>query len=264
MVFDIPLAQFKVLNLLRALPGSLLFIRCILSLMKILVIDNDSERFTALKSLELNGHLVQAVEALSDVTEFLSRSFCQMLVLGPEQITGNPLKTFSEWRQSLEAETSPWVVALGAGQDVSAGIDQGFPIPFDKVDVIELSVLGGVPPEPVAIDYDMALEICDDDLGLLHEILDIFLKDGPGRIEKLTRGMEAKDWKAVMESAHLMKGSALNLAAGSFRIANQNLERIAESGNASLIPLWIEQVVYEYGRLENHLKGLVGGSAELP
>ena len=231
--------------------------------MKILVIDNDSERFSALKSLELNGHLVQAIEALSEVTEFLDRSFCQMLVLGPEQIFGDPLKTFSEWRQSLKAETSPLVVALGAQQGVPAGIDRGFPIPFDKVDVIELSVLSGVPPEPEAIDYGMALEICDDDQDLLHEIVGIFLKDGPGRIEKLTRGMEAKDWKAVMESAHLMKGSALNLAAGSFRFANQNLERTADAGNAPLIPLWFEQVVYEYGRLENHLKGLAGGSAEL-
>ena len=79
--------------------------------MKILVIDNDSERFSTLKSLELNGHLVQAVEALSEVTEFLDRSFCQMLVLGPEQISGDPLKTFSEWRQSLEAET----LSLGGG-----------------------------------------------------------------------------------------------------------------------------------------------------
>jgi HPt (histidine-containing phosphotransfer) domain-containing protein len=261
--YGCPAILEKRCNIQGHLPAAPLLARCILPFMKILVIDNDSERFSALKSLELNGHLVQAVEALSEVTEFLDRSFCQMLVLGPEQISGDPLKTFSEWRQSLAAETSPFVVVLGARQGMPAGIDHGFPIPFDKVDVIELSVLSGVPPEPEAIDYDMALEICDDDQDLLHEIVGIFLKDGPGRIEKLTRGMEAKDWKAVMESAHLMKGSALNLAAGSFRFANQNLERTADAGNASLIPLWFEQVVYEYRRLENHLKGVVGGSAEL-
>jgi len=75
--------------------------------MKILVIDNDSERIGALKSLELNGHLVQAFETWSAVREFLDRSACQILVLGPEQISGDQLKTFSEWRQSLGEKTSP-------------------------------------------------------------------------------------------------------------------------------------------------------------
>ena len=227
--------------------------------MKILLIDNDSERLNTLKSLEFNGHLVQSVDALSKVTEFLDRSFCQILVLGPEQVSGDRLKTFTEWRQSLAEDTSPLVVALGGQQDAATGIDHGFSIPFDQVDAVELSSLSGIPPEPTIIDYDAAMEICDDEEELLHEIMGIFLNDGPGRIEKLKQAMEAKNWKAVMESAHLMKGSALNLSAESFRLATQTLERVADAGNTVLIPLWCGQVIYEYGRLENHLKGLVGG-----
>ena len=65
-----------------------------------------------------------------------------------------------------------------------------------------------------------------------------------------------------METAHLMKGSALNLAADSFRVGTLNLERVADAGNAALIPLWFEQVIYEYGRLEAHMKDLIGGSRE--
>ena len=227
--------------------------------MKILLIDNNNERFNTLKSLEFNGHLVQSVEALSSVTEFLDRSFCQILVLGPDQVSGDSLKAFTQWRESLAEGTSPLVVALGAKQDKAAGIDHGFSLPFDQVDAVELSSLRGAPPEPVTIDYDTALEICDDEEDLLHEILGIFLNDGPGRIEKLKQAMEAKNWKAVMESAHLMKGSALNLSADSFRLATQTLERVAKSEDTTLIPLWFEQVIYEYGRLESHLKGLVGG-----
>jgi HPt (histidine-containing phosphotransfer) domain-containing protein len=214
--------------------------------------------------LEFNGHLVQAVETLSAVREFLDRSVCQILVLGPEPIFGDQLNVFSEWRQSLEEKTSPWVVALGPGQDAPAGIDYFLPIPIDEIDVVELPGLHGVPPEPEAIDYNAALEICDDEEDLLHQIVGIFLKDSPGRIEKLKRGLEAKDWKAVMETAHLMKGSALNLAAGSSSLANKNLEWAADAGNTPLILFWFDQVVYEYGRLANHLKGLVGGSAGLP
>jgi HPt (histidine-containing phosphotransfer) domain-containing protein len=231
--------------------------------MKILVIDNDSERISTLKSLKLNGHLVQGVETFSEVRGFLDRSVCQILVLGPEQISGDQLKTFLEWRQSLEEGASPFVVALGPRQDALVGIDHYFPIPFDAIDVVELPGLRGVPPEPETFDYNGALEICDDDEDLFREITKIFIKDGPGRIEKLTRSMAEKDWTAVMEIAHLMKGSALNLVAESFRFVNHNLERAGKAGNTPLILFWFDQVIYEYGRLENHLKGLVGGSAGL-
>jgi hypothetical protein len=167
--------------------------------MKILVIDNDSERISTLKSLELDGHLVQIVETFSEVREFLNASVCQILVLGSEQISGNSLKVFSEWRQSLAEETPPLVVALGASQEGLAGVDQFFSLSFNKVDAVELPGLSVVSPEPEAIDIDMVLEICDGDEELFHEIKDIFLEDGPGRMEKLKQGMDTKDWKAVME-----------------------------------------------------------------
>lgn len=232
--------------------------------MKILVIDNDSKRISTLKSLELNDHLVQAVETLSVVKEFLDSVVCQILVLGPEQITGDPLNVFSEWRQSFAGKTSPLVVAMGDRQDGTDGIDHFLPIPFDAIDLVELPALRGVPPEPETADFNAAMGICDDDEGLLREIAAILLKDGPGRIEKLTRGVEDKNWKTVREIAHLMKGSALNMAAGPFRLATQNLEQAGADGNTVLIPFWFDQVIYEYRRLENHLKGLVDGSAGLP
>ena len=227
--------------------------------MKILVIDNNSERISALKSLGLHGHLVQAVDTFPEARDFLNVSVCQILVLGPEQVSGDSLKIFSGWRQSLEDETPPLIVALGDLQGGLMGVDHC--IPFDKFDAGELPGLSGVSPEPEAINIDMVLEICDGDEELFHEIKDIFLEDGPGRMENMKKGVDAKDWKAVMETAHLMKGSALNLAADSFRLANQNLERSADAKNIPLILFWYDQVVYEYKRLESHLKGLVGGSA---
>ena len=240
-----------------------LIAKCLPPFMKILVIDKDSKRISTLKSLEFNGHLVQAVETLSEVRGFLDTSACQILILGPEQISGDPLKAFSEWRQSLEEKTSPWVVALGPRQDAAAGIDHFVPIPIDEINVVELPGLHGVSTEPEAMDHTAALEICDGDEDLLREIAGIFLKEGPKRIEKLTQVTEEKNWKAVMEAAHLIKGSALNLAAGSLRTATQNLERAGAAGKTPLILFWFDQVVYEYVRLENHLKGLARGSAGL-
>jgi len=232
--------------------------------MKILVIDNDSEQINALKSLELNGHLVQAVATLSEVRKFLDQSVCQILVLGTEQVFGEQMKIFSEWWQSLGETASPWVVALGSGQKGLTGIDHFFPIPFDHIDAITLPGLRGVPSEPEAIDHTAALDICDGDKGLLCEIAEIFIADSPKRVEKLELGLEEKDWKAVREVAHLMKGSALNLAAGSFRIASQNLEKAGMDENTPLIFFWSDQVVYENNRLRNNLKRLVGGAWKIP
>ena len=228
--------------------------------MKILVIDNDSERINTFKTLELNGHLVQVVATLSEVKEFLDQSVCQILVLGPEQISGDPLKIFAEWRQSLGEKPSPWVVAFGPRQDALSGIDHFFSIPFDAIGLVELMKTSGIPPEPEIIDRNEALNICDGDEELFLEISEIFIDDSPNRIEKLTRGIEEKNWKAVGEAAHLMKGSALNLAAGPFRLANQSLERAGVAENVPLIFFWSEQVIYEYNRLRGHLKGLVGES----
>jgi len=232
--------------------------------MKILVIDNDSERINTLKSLEFNGHLVQTVAALSEVRELLDGLVCQVLVLGPEQIDRESLKKLSEWRLSLGEKTPPVVVALGPRQDSATGIDHFFPIPFDAIDAVELLGLRGIPPEPEVIDHPAALKNCDDDEDLLREISEIFIKDSPNRIEKLTRGLEEKDWKSVREAAHLMKGSALNLAAGSFLFASQNLERSAKTGNALVNRFWSSQLVYEYWRLKSYLKGLIDGSTNLP
>lgn len=232
--------------------------------MKILIIDNDSKRISTLKSLEPNGHLVQVVETLSLVREFLDSTVCQILVLGPEQITGDSLNVFSEWRQSLTGKTTPFVVALGDGKDGVEGVDHFLPISFDAIDLVELPTLRGVPPEAEIADRQAALEICDDDEGLLHEITGILLKDGPGRIEKLTRGMEDKNWKNVRETAHLMKGSALNMAAGPLRLSTLNLEQAGAAANTVLIPFWFDQVVYEYRRLENYLKNLFDSTEGLP
>ena len=235
--------------------------------MKILVIDNDSERIGTLKSLELNGHLVQAFGTWSAVREFLDRSACQILVLGPEQISGDQLKTFSEWRQSLGEKTSPWGVAMvsPSGPPAEAsGIDHFLQMPIDEKTVSALPGLAAVPPEPDAIDYPAALEICDGDEDLLREIAKIYLTDGPQRMERLARAKDESHWKEVQEAAHLMKGSALNLSAASLRIATGHLERAGEAGNRAHILFWYEQVVYEFQRLEGRLRGGLGGPAASP
>ncbi len=232
--------------------------------MKILVIDTDSERVRFLKTLESAGHLVQTFGTGAEAGEWLDWADFQVLVLGPQQISGETVTAISKGRQSQAGKFSPLVVAMGSQPERPAqasGIDHFLPMPIDEKTVSALPGLAAVPPEPDAIDYPAALEICDGDEDLLREIANIYLKDGPQRMKRLTRAKDESHWKEVQEAAHLIKGSALNLSAAPLRIATGHLERAGEAGNRAHILFWYEQVVYEHHRLEGRLRGWLGGPA---
>lgn len=231
--------------------------------MKILVIDTDSSRIHSLKTLEAGGHLVQSFDSWSTAREFLDLASFPILVLGPEQ----DFQAISEWRQSLEEKSSPLVVAIGPDPGVpgaDTGIDHFLQTPVEDIDAAVLSSFPSIPPEPEAIDHQAALEICDGDEDLFREIAGIFLTEGPRRKDKMTRAFEGKDWKGVGEAAHLMKGSALNLAAGPLRLVTKFLEQAAEAGRPQHILFWYPQVRYEYERLSRRLTSLLGGPADPP
>lgn len=229
--------------------------------MKILVIDTDSSRIHSLKALESGGHLVQSFDSWSEAREFLDLASFPILVLGPEQ----DFQAISEWRQSLEEKSSPLVVAVGpdsGAQDPAAGIDHYLETPLDANAVAALPSLPGVSPEPEVLDQKAAVEVCDGDEDLFREIVGIFLREGPRRMDKMARAFEGKDWQGVGEAAHLMKGSALNLAAELLRLATKFLEQAAEAGRSPHILFWYPQVRYEYERLSCHLTSLLGGPAD--
>ncbi len=235
--------------------------------MKILVIDTDSSRIHSLKTLEAGGHLVQSFDSWSKAREFLDLASFPILVLGPEQTSVEAVTAVSKWRQSIQNKTAPLVVAMGSEPGVpgaESGIDHFLPTPIGDIDVAVLPSLPSVPAEPEAIDHQAALEICDGDEDLFREIAGIFLREGPRRKDKMTRAFEGKDWKGVGEAAHLMKGSALNLAAGPLRLATKFLEQAAEAGRPQHILFWYPQVRYEYERLSRRLTSLLGGPADPP
>ncbi len=231
--------------------------------MKILVIDTDSARIHSLKALKSGGHLVQSFDSWSEARGLLDPVSFQILVLGPKQ----DFQAISEWRQSLEEKSSPLVVAIGpdpGAHDSAAGIDHYLETPLDEQSLPALLNLPDVFPEAEAIDLNAAVEVCDGDEDLFREIAGIFLREGPRRRDKMTRAFEGKDWKGVGEAAHLMKGSALNLAAGPLRLATKFLEQAAETGDRPRILFGCEQVEYEHQRLERHLRGWLETPGDAP
>ena len=60
-------------------------------------------------------------------------------------------------------------------------------------------------------DMDHAREITDGDMEFLKKLVEIFKADFPERIERISRAIKEKDFKALNETVHSLRGSSGNL-----------------------------------------------------
>ena len=96
-------------------------------------------------------------------------------------------------------------------------------------------------------DRDHALEITDGDVEFLKELIEIFNSEYPQRLAKISQATENKDFKAINETAHSLKGSSANL--GLTRVYELSFE-IEKMGKEEKIE-GIEEV---YNKLEEELE----------
>ena len=219
--------------------------------MKLLIVDTDPGRLRAFDVLKTQGHLVLSADSWSEAREGLARLPFQILVLGP----GEDIEQVAEWRGSQSSNKVPLIAAMGE-RSATGGVDHPLPLPLNEEQIAALPGLPGVPTAEEVIDRAAALEICDNDEELLREIGDIFINSGPERIGKLSKAVTEGDRDKVLDAAHLIKGSALNLAAHPLRVAVRQLENTLETEGWSSVPFWLEVVLYEYRRLAGFLESL--------
>ena len=70
----------------------------------------------------------------------------------------------------------------------------------------------------------------DGDPELLLDLIELFLDDGPGKVEAVIRGLEQGDCEKMERAAHSLKGSSGNLGAQALQDACERLQ-LASSGN---------------------------------
>ncbi len=80
-------------------------------------------------------------------------------------------------------------------------------------------------------DMTEALENVGEDMDLLKEIIEIFLKDFPNQMEQIKEGILAGDSNVVEQAAHSLKGSVANFAAKRTYEAAYRLEVFGREGN---------------------------------
>jgi signal transduction histidine kinase/CheY-like chemotaxis protein len=88
-------------------------------------------------------------------------------------------------------------------------------------------------PERVVFDRASALDRVAGDEAILSEVIEIFLAEVPGQIDKVRQAVAAGDCKALGDVAHTLKGSAGCLGGLAAATAARELEESAKRGDLS-------------------------------
>lgn len=80
-------------------------------------------------------------------------------------------------------------------------------------------------------DMDYAREITDGDMEFLKELIEIFKGDFPQRLAEISMAIKKKDFKALDETAHALKGSSGNLGLTRMHELFCKLEKVGKAEN---------------------------------
>jgi HPt (histidine-containing phosphotransfer) domain-containing protein len=80
-------------------------------------------------------------------------------------------------------------------------------------------------------DYPQVLDRVGGDIGLLAEVITLFLEDGPQLMSDIRHACAAGDPQALYRLAHTLKGSAANFDAHEVMAFAQQLEVCVAAGN---------------------------------
>ena len=102
-----------------------------------------------------------------------------------------------------------------------------------------------------AFDMDHALEVTDDDTEFLKELIEIFNADFPERLEQISLAIKEKDFKAIDETAHSLKGSSGNLGLTRVYELSWKLEKMGKAKNMEGANKTFKQLEEELERFKN-------------
>ncbi len=79
------------------------------------------------------------------------------------------------------------------------------------------------------LDMDQAREITDGDMEFLKELFEMFKADCPKQLAGMSRAITEKDFKALNETAHALRGSAGNLGLTGLYELSDKLEKMGKA-----------------------------------
>jgi HPt (histidine-containing phosphotransfer) domain-containing protein len=101
------------------------------------------------------------------------------------------------------------------------------------------------------------LEIAgDDDPELLLDLIDIFLADGPTKVDRILHGLEDGDLQEIASAAHALKGSSGNLGANQLMDVSEALQTAGRTADADSVQRLVPELQVAYDAVDGALREL--------
>ncbi|QPJ64665.1 MAG: Hpt domain-containing protein [Candidatus Nitrohelix vancouverensis] len=107
------------------------------------------------------------------------------------------------------------------------------------------------------IDKQAAMEVCDDDMELFMEIVEVYLEDAPNLARKLKQAVMDEDAPLVEKFAHALKGASGNICAEPVRELAMQIERMGRENQLDAVRDVYRKFVKEFIRLKDNLDVMV-------
>ena len=106
-------------------------------------------------------------------------------------------------------------------------------------------------------DYQTLFDLVDGDRQLLTELLELFIKDLPHRVDDIQNAIESNDARKLEVSAHSIKGALLNISAGMAARAASKLEHVGKMNNTEQFNKSFSDLAEELEKLKEMLTRIV-------
>ncbi|MZP28160.1 response regulator [Heliobacterium undosum] len=227
-----------------------------------------------LKKLGLQAHAVMngrdAVEAARSGRYSLILMDCQMPVMDGYEAT----QTIRSYEGKQGAHTPIIAMTAYAMQGdkercLQAGMDDYLSKPF-VIQALRQVLERWLPADPGiggACDTDVidcgVLDSLrelqeEDEPDIVAEVIEIFLRDTPPKIEALREAVRQRDARAMANLAHSLKSSSAGIGANALSACSKELEIMGRQGCLDSAPVKAEQVAREFERTQKALRHLVG------
>lgn len=107
-------------------------------------------------------------------------------------------------------------------------------------------------------------EAVERDLGLLSELVEIFLAEYPGTLRSIEQALEQGDVAGLRRASHKLKGALVQLAAPNAAAIAEGLERSATVAPAKNLGLMAEKLRSEVDSLVPLLKAMISEVSQNP
>lgn len=95
----------------------------------------------------------------------------------------------------------------------------------------------------------------EEDREFVVELVDLFLRDAPAKVEAIVEGAMAGDLERVERAAHSLKGSAGNLGAIALQRLAETLQNAGRTGDRSTVVSAAPRIESVFGEARTALRG---------